>query len=92
MSKIRKAFKYLKEVRKATSLQISHAAGITVALGSMMGDLRKRGCDIIARFLHTTQDGAQVWEYEILSWPIKSSGFCNNELAKINEARWKRIW
>lgn len=26
---------------------------------------------IVAKFLYTTQDGAQVWEYEILSWPVK---------------------
>lgn len=71
MSKIKKAFNYLKQVRKATSLQISHEVGITVAAGSMIGDLRKRGCDIASKFLYITQDGSKVWEYEILSWPVK---------------------
>ena len=71
MSKIKKAFEYLKIVRKATSLQISHEVGITVAAGSMIADLRKRGCDIASKFSHISQSGAKIWEYEILSWPVK---------------------
>jgi hypothetical protein len=70
MSKIKKAFNYLKEVRKATSLQISHEIQ-TIAVGSMISDLRKRGCDIKGKFLRTSQSGAHIWEYEILSWPVK---------------------
>lgn len=70
MSKLKKAFEYLKEVRKATSLQISHEAG-TIAPASCIADLRKRGCDIISKFSYTSQSGAKVWEYEILSWPVK---------------------
>jgi len=70
MSKIKRAFEYLKEVRKATSLQISHEAG-TIAPGSCIADLRKRGCDIISRFSHVSDAGGMVYEYEILSWPVK---------------------
>jgi len=71
MSKIKKAFNYLKEVRTATSLQISREVGITVAAGSMVSDLRKRGCHIASKFLYISQSGAKVWEYELLSWPVK---------------------
>ena len=70
MSKIKKAFEYLKEVKKATSLQIGKQAK-TLAVGSMISDLRKRGCDIRSKFSHITKSGAKVWEYEILSWPVK---------------------
>ena len=71
MSKIKKAFKYLKEARKTTSLELSQAVGVTVAAGSMICDLRKRGCNIASKFSHISQSGAQVWEYELLSWPVK---------------------
>ena len=91
MTKKKKALEYLKRVRNATSLQLREFIN-TVAPASMMGDLRKLGCDINSKRLYTKDDGVQVWQYELLSWPIKSTGFCNNELAKINEARWKRIW
>ena len=70
MSKINKAFEYLKTVRVATSLQISHEAQ-TVAVGSLIADLRKRGCDIRGKFLETSPSGAAIWQYEILSWPVK---------------------
>jgi hypothetical protein len=69
MTKKRKALEYLKRVGKATSLQISEAAGVTVAAGSMVADLRKIGCDIRGRFSHISKSGAKVWEYELLSWP-----------------------
>jgi hypothetical protein len=69
MTKKRKALEYLKRVGKATSLQISEAAGVTVAAGSMVADLRKIGCDIRSRFSHISKSGAKVWEYELLSWP-----------------------
>ena len=70
MSKIKKAFEYLKIVRKATSLQIREVVN-TVAPAAMMGDLRKRGCNIASKLLYTTKEGVQIWEYEILSWPVK---------------------
>ncbi|MCK5602197.1 hypothetical protein KAR91_10020 [Candidatus Pacearchaeota archaeon] len=69
MSKINKAFEYLKKVRVATSLQISHEAQ-TISPGSMMADLRKRGCDIRGKFLETSPSGAAIWQYEMLSWPV----------------------
>lgn len=70
MSKIRNAFEYLKKVRVATSIQIGYEAQ-TIAVGSMVSDLRKRGCDIRSRFLWTAESGAHVWQYELLSWPVK---------------------
>ncbi|MCK5601844.1 hypothetical protein KAR91_08250, partial [Candidatus Pacearchaeota archaeon] len=69
MSKKRIAFEYLKIVRKATSLQIREVVN-TVAPAAMMGDLRKRGCNIASKLLYTTKEGVQIWEYEILSWPV----------------------
>ena len=70
MSKINKAFEYLKKTRVATSLQISHEMQ-TIAVGSMIGDLRKRGCDIRGKFLETSDSGAAIWQYEMLSWPVE---------------------
>lgn len=76
MSKKKKAFEYLKRVRKATSLQIGLAIGKngkvgSIAIGSLVADLRKKNCNIIGRFSHISKSGAKVWEYEILSWPVK---------------------
>lgn len=68
MTKKQKAFEYLKRVKKATSLQIRELVN-TVAPASMMGDLRKMGCDIAGKHLYTTAENVQVWEYELLSWP-----------------------
>ena len=73
MSKKKKAFEYLKIVRKATSLQIREIVN-TVAPASMMADLRKLGCNIASKLLYTTREGVQVWEYELLSWPVKYRG------------------
>lgn len=70
MSKKKKAFNYLKRVRKATSLQIREFVD-TVAPASMVCDLRKLGCDIASKLLYVTKEGVQVWEYELLSWPVK---------------------
>jgi hypothetical protein len=74
MTKKKKAFEYLKKVGKATSLQIGLAIGKpnkvgSIAIGSMMADLRKLGCDVRGRFSHISKSGAKVWEYELLSWP-----------------------
>lgn len=73
MSKKKKVFEYLKIVRKATSLQIREIVN-TVAPASMVADLRKLGCNIASKLLYITDDGVQVWEYEILSWPVKYRG------------------
>lgn len=73
MSKKRIAFEYLKIVRKATSLQIREIVN-TVAPASMMADLRKLKCDIASKLLYTTDKGVQVWEYELLSWPVRYRG------------------
>jgi hypothetical protein len=73
MSKKKKAFEYLKKVRKATSLQIRKRMN-TVAPASMMADLRKLKCDIASKLLYTTDEGVQVWEYELLSWPVNYRG------------------
>jgi hypothetical protein len=68
MTKKTKALEYLKRVGKATSLQIREVIN-TVAPASMMADLRKLGCDVRGKRIHTTEEGVQVWEYELLSWP-----------------------
>jgi hypothetical protein len=68
MTKKTKALEYLKRVGKATSLQIRERIN-TVAPAAMMADLRKLGCDVRSTRLYTTEEGVQVWEYELLSWP-----------------------
>ncbi len=70
MTKKAKLLGYLKIKGKATSLQIRELVN-TVAPASMMADLRKMGCNIASKLLYTTKEGVQVWEYEILSWPVK---------------------
>jgi hypothetical protein len=70
MSKKAKLFGYLKIKGKATSLQIRELVN-TVAPAAMVADLRKIGADITSRMLYITNEGVQVWEYELLSWVVE---------------------
>jgi len=70
MTKKAKLFGYLKIKGKATSLQIRELVN-TVAPAAMVADLRKIGADITSRMLYITNEGVQVWEYELLSWVVE---------------------
>lgn len=67
MTKLEKAFKFLQTGRKS-ALDIALHIN-TVAVGSVMADLRKRGCDIRSYFNGMSENGAMMFDYELLSWP-----------------------
>ena len=68
MSKIESLFNLLLDLKEKTSLEIQEHI-YTVATGSMVGDLRKAGCDVECRFIRKTSLGAMVYGYTLLSFP-----------------------
>lgn len=66
-NKRKELFHYLRRGPR-TSRQIELYI-LTVAAGSMIADLRKKGCDIRSEYIGRSQMDSQLWRYELLSWP-----------------------
>ena len=63
-----KLLKLMKNGQRLTSLEIECAIR-TVAVGSMVADLRKKGCVIESRYKEQSKSGAQIWEFWMTSYP-----------------------
>lgn len=68
MSKIKALFFYMASGEERTSLEIAKHIK-TVCTGSRVADLRKRGCNILSRFIGKSSTGALIYGYTLLSFP-----------------------
>ena len=68
MSKIKLLFLFLENGDEKTSLEIAKHIK-TVCTGSRVADLRKRGCNILSRYIRKSKSGALVYGYTLTSFP-----------------------
>ena len=73
MSKIETLFMFMLDGKEKTSLDIRNEIN-TVASGSMIGDLRKLGCDISCYCVSRSATGAMIYAYTLLSFPQGTFG------------------
>jgi len=66
--KWRNLFYFLMGQGERTSVEIRDAVN-TVAVGSMVADLRKLGCNIKSRYIKQSDAGAKVFGYTMTSFP-----------------------
>ena len=68
MSKQKELFKLMKVGQWFTSLEIDKKVK-TVAAGSMVGDLRKKGCLFVKKYVGNSEARAQIWAYKMTFFP-----------------------
>lgn len=64
------------QLKPLTGIEAQVVVGNSIAVGSMMADLRKKGCDVHRRLIGRTKAGRPINLYTLFSWPnyIKFKG------------------